>query len=1110
MKKIFLLKASVVLALVMLCSGAMAQKTIRGVVTDGITSETLPGAHVLLRGTTHGVATDYEGRYEIEVPDEAQELEVSLIGYQTRVVEIGDRLQINIALFPATTQLDEVVITGYGGTQLRSKLTNSISTVREEVLATGMYSNPARALSGAVSGLRVTQGSGRPGSVPAIVLRGGTNLDGSGAPLVLVDGQVRTISDINPEDIESIEVLKDAGATALYGARANNGVILITTKRGSAGVSEINVKVRNGFNYLNQPFDFMNAEDYLTWARTGVQKAGNYFQTNDGTWTGHGAGVQASLNGAQPYGLGNVYFDGNGNPVNGNETALGIWSPMVLNDDNSFLLGQGWQTMIDPITGQEIIFYEFDRAASAFNNPAQSRDLNISMSGGNDRGGYYAGIGFQQEDGLPVNSWYQRLNFLFNGDYQIRDWIKSSSSLSFNNARWDNGVYADGNYFGRMLSAPPTQREYNHEGELLLGTNFGDGNPLVNKDQFIRNNQSDKFTMIQALTFDLYEGLSFRVTANLMYDEAHSEAFNRDYLANPGVWNRTRSSSAQFSRTTRQTYNAVFNYDTQIAQNHTLSLLAGSEFYDTYNKGLYAAGSGAPTDDFMDLQYTSNDEGMRNIDSWHVRERILSYFGRANYDYMDKYLLSFTFRQDGYSKLLGDNQWGFFPGVSGGWVMSRESFMENLEDILSFVKLRASYGLNGNVSGVGSYELQGSYSSNIYGGNIGYLVGAIPNPGLRWERSNTFEVGTDIGFLQNQIITNFTYYNRLTKDKYASIPLPVSSGLSSIRSNNGEFRNEGFELDLIYRVMRRKDFSWDINANISYNINTVVKLPDNGLDNNRQGAFQVYDPVTGEVIWVGGYQEGQRPGGLWVFQAEGIFQNWDQVNAVAGNRMDYTSGNNGSNGRPLYGPGLWDNMTDAERANGLPIQPGDIIWKDVNGDGIIDDRDLVYVGNVNPKFFGGISTNFAYKGLQLIVRTDFALDYKQLDNIRPWFMGMMQGSFNTLEETKDTWTPDNPNASYPTYMWADQLGKRNYARPSSMFVYDASYLAFREVTLLYALPQGLINALGDTKIEFSATGLNLGYWTKSKLHTPEVTGTGGVGAGYGLPRSFIFGVNVKF
>jgi hypothetical protein len=272
----------------------------------------------------------------------------------------------------------------------------------------------------------------------------------------------------------------------------------------------------------------------------------------------------------------------------------------------------------------------------------------------------------------------------------------------------------------------------------------------------------------------------------------------------------------------------------------------------------------------------------------------------------------------------------------------------------------------------------------------------------------------------------------------------------------------------------------------------------------------VYDEKTGEKVFVGGYQEGQTPGGLWLFVSEGIFKDEAQVQQVAANRTDITTGNNGSNGRKLYGPALWATMTDAQRGTGLPIQPGDVNWKDVNGDDVIDNFDRVYVGNVNPKWFGGLSTDFSWKRLTLSARLDYALGFYQVDNIRPWFMGMMQGSFNTIEDTKQTWTPENIDAEYPIYVWADQLGKRNYARESDIFAYEASYLSFREVSLNYNVPMDWLDINRNTALEISVTGQNLGYLTASKLYTPEVSNTGGTGGGYGLPRTIIFGVNLKF
>lgn len=1105
LKKAFL---SVVLMLLWLSSTYAQNQSYSGQVIDAADQAGLPGVTVSVKGTTStATQTNADGNFSIEAT-KGSVLVIRYVGYESTEITLGNSTTLSITLSSDLQTLDEIVVTGYGGTQKRSKLTNSIATVKAETFEKGVYSNPAQALSGAVSGLKVVQSSGKPGAVPSIVLRGGTNLDGSGSPLVLVDGQVRGINDLNPEDIASMEVLKDAGATALYGARANNGVILITTKRGKAGFSDLTVKTRMGLSYINNPFKFMGAADYLKWARTGVYNSGRLYQNDKAEWTGHGKDVQGNLNGAQPFGLGNQYFDATGVPIDGNKSALGIWSPMRLTDDLRFLLNQGWQSMIDPVSGEEIIFSEFDRSSTAFNQPALTQDYNLGMSGGSEKGSYYASIGYQDAQGNPASTWYKRLTVLFNGDYQVKDWLKSSTSFTLNNAKWyDINNTSEGNYFARMLSAPPTQREYNANGELLLGTNSGDGNPLYNFDKFKRNNQTDKFTIIQSFKVDLMKDLSFNTSATWMYDEGFYESFNRDYLASPGNINKARNSSASFGRILRQTYNAVLNYNTVFAEHHSLSALAGSEFYDAYDKGFAASGSGAPTDDFGELSQTSKDEGKRNISSNHSRERILSFFGRMNYDYKSKYILSVTARQDGYSKLI-DNRWGLFPGASAGWVLSQEDFMSNYSNVLSFLKLRASYGLNGNVSNIGNYELQGSYLSGLYNNQIGYTIGSIPNPGLKWERSQTFEVGVDMGFLKNTINANLTYYNRLTLDKYATIPLPVTSGITGIRSNNGEYRNKGIEVDLGFNVLNNENVRWNINTNIAYNKNIIEKLPENGLERNRQGAYQVYDSNTGGLIWVGGYQEGQSPGGIWAFVADGIFKDEAEVLAKAGNRKDITSGNNGSNGRTLYGPALWNAMTDEQRGNGLPIQPGDVNWNDVNGDGVIDNFDRVYVGNTSPKWFGGFSSDVTWKNLTFSARLDYALGFKQVDVVRPWFMGMMQGSFNTLKETADSWTPENVNATYPTYTWADQLGKRNYARNSDMFIKDASYLSFRELSLSYSLPLDKIKIKGISAVDVSVTGQNLGYISKSELFSPEAEGQ--IGGGYPLPRTIIFGLNLKF
>jgi TonB-dependent SusC/RagA subfamily outer membrane receptor len=356
--------------------------TVTGLVQDTF-KEGVPGASVVEKGTTNGTVTDVNGNFTLSVANSNASLIISFIGYKSQEIALMGKTIVNVILAEDVEVLDEVVVTGYGGTQLRSKVTNSIAKVKEETFTKGLYSNPAQALSGAVAGLSVYQTSGNPGSTPTLVLRGGTNLDGSGSPLIIVDGQVREgLSDINSEDIESMEVLKDAGATAIYGARANNGVVLITTKRGKSGHRSLNVKAKVGLNFVHLPYEFLDAENYLTVMRTAYQKSSNVYQDSSGAWKGWAS--MSSLTGASPYGTGNKYWadDAKTIPLDGNKNSSAVWSTMLFTPDLAFLLDQGWQTMIDPVYGNEIIFKNFSLKDQNINSPTVSQDYNINMNGG--------------------------------------------------------------------------------------------------------------------------------------------------------------------------------------------------------------------------------------------------------------------------------------------------------------------------------------------------------------------------------------------------------------------------------------------------------------------------------------------------------------------------------------------------------------------------------------------------------------------------------------------------------------------------------------------------------------------------------------------------------
>ena len=683
--------------------------------------------------------------------------------------------------------------------------------------------------------------------------------------------------------------------------------------------------------------------------------------------------------------------------------------------------------------------------------------------------------------------------------------MQSTSNFNFNRANWRNMPGSQGNeanYFGRIMSLPSTVRFTDEDGNATLGPNAGDGNQSYQADQWQVDNQSDKFTMIQSFQVNFMKSLWLNATANWYYSSSYYESFTKDYENTIGSWVTSRNTSAEYDRDFAQTYNMVLNFNETFAGKHTVTAMAGLEYYDNYRRGFKAAGNGAPTDDFGDLGLTDPGEGKRTIDSWHTRYRILSFFGRANYDYDNKYLLSFVLRRDGYSSLLGKNRWGNFPGVSAGWIFGNESFVKEKLPFLSFGKLRTSFGLNGNASGIGAYTLQGSYNGQQYNGNMGYLIGTLPNPSLRWEKTRTFEVGLDLSFIENRLNTNFTFYDRLTSDKYASLSLPSTTGFSSVTNNNGKFRNRGLEMELSARIIDKKDWTWNMSANIAYNKNIVVSLPDNGLERNMQSASQIYKGYgSDEKVWVGGYQEGYEPGVLVVYKADGIYKSWEEI---PGNLVVKT-GN--AQGKYQYGPDAWAALTDAERSKGIQIKPGDVKWADINGDGEIDAFDRIVAGNTTPRWIGGFNTSLKWKNLMLYARFDFALKYWIYDATTPWFLGCMQGTYNTTTDVFDTWSETNPNAKYPRYDYADQLGAGNFNRSSTLFAYKGNYLAIREISLQYTLPKEWANKMYCQNLNVSVTGQNLGYITKAPVATPEVSSAG---SGYALPRTCLLGVNLTF
>ncbi|MDE6650969.1 MAG: SusC/RagA family TonB-linked outer membrane protein [Paramuribaculum sp.] len=1095
---------------------AAAQQTAdcTGVVLDS-DGEPLPGASVKVVGTTNGGSTNIDGEFTLKGVAKGAKITVSYVGCKPQTV-VWNGTPLTITLADDDNVLNEVVVMGYGVEQKRANVTNSIAKVSEKALTVGTNANPAQALVGAVSGVRVKVTSGSPSATPSITVRGGGNFDGgSNEPLIVVDGQIRSsLSDINPNDIADMQILKDAGATALYGARAGNGVVLITTKQGQAGTGKVSLSAKWGLNsYWDTGYDICSDEDFLYYFRTG--KMNSQWALPGGGYPAQAAGLFTGTNG--PGDTGRTTYSPTQN-----------YNVLRKTADNAYLLEhKGWREMLDPLSDNYILYKPNNILDYNLNNIAVTQDYNLNFSGGNDRGNYYAALGYYDAQGAVKETFYTRYNFAFTGSYKINSWLTSNSVFNYTRANWlnDNPMQETAYMMNRGIFWKFLNFE-DLDGTPMYGNN-GPVNVNVNKGKFKRDYQSDKFQMTQSFTAKIIEGLTLKGTMSWFYNEQTTDWSNLEYAQNntgaDNMWNKTGETSGinrqyavgnSFSRYFDQTYNLVANFSRTFNEKHNVNAMLGTEFYKRKYLAFDAEGNGAALEGYPDLVLTS--QASREIDSQHLNEALMSYFGRVEYNYDQRYLIAATFREDGYSRLI-NNRWGFFPGVSAGWVMSNENFWKENSKLafINYAKLRGSFGMNAtiNSSRLGYYTLRGSYTSWMYDGNTGYRMGSLPNPNLKWERTRTAELGLTLGFLQNRFNLDLTYYNRLTMDKYAAKSLPQTTGFSSITDNNGSYQNQGIEIDVNATLLRTRDFQWTLGANITYNSNKIVKLPYSGLENNRviNTGVEVYTGNGNETHYIAGYQEGQNP-----FQQVGhivshMVRNQADIDALG----DYIDVYNGQKvyateaGRQrLIGMGV-------DPSNMIRLMPGSFVYKDINGDNMIDNKDRGIIGHSDVKWSGGFNTTLSWKGLSLYARFDMGFDFQVYDSNLSFWLAEGQGAMAFPKQVRDTWTPSNPGAKYPRLVWADQYGSDSYVRTNSFFAQNGNYLACRELSLSYQLPDAICKKFRSQGLTLSVTGQNLGYIKSCTIPLPDNTtywtgGTAGNGGTYNIPRTVIFGLNVSF
>lgn len=1064
-----------------------------------IDNDPLPGVNVLVKGTTTGTQTDAAGEYTLSASAE-DVLVFSFIGYASQEIRVGSATRIDVTLLEDVTRLDEIVVVGYGE-QSRKTVTNAIAKLDNQVLATAPRANVGTALQGTLPGLRVINASGTPGATPQILLRGGASINSPGAPLVVVDGIIRSFNDLAPEDIESVELLKDAASTAIYGARANNGVILITTKKGKAGTARISYKYTRGFNQRREGYKYLNAGDFIYYNRLGNLNSGR---------------TLAQVNASRGYGLLN-------NPAD-----LASFDIRPLDASTQHLVNEGWQTVDDPYNpGSQIIYKDHGGEIEdiLFRNTA-TNDHYVNVTAGNDRGSYFASFNHYNEDGVIVGSFYKRFTGDFNGSYKVRDNVEVGTAINLSTSSQIGTAGSEVNTLYRNLAIWPTFNPWldAEKTKPNPGNGITDGNPLYYLEKLSRNDEVNRVTVNGSVKWDLLPGLYLKATGNGYLFEDHSNSFQKatqsytNMFANPPSFNNTsRNSVTYFRKDFQKQFNAILNYTKTFGQNHNLSAMLGAEYFNVRRRDMQVFGQNAPTDDIPTANASTTFPAGSNYTS-ETEFRIISNFGRINYDYQQRYLLSLVYRQDGVSNLAEENRFGFFPGMSAGWNVQSEDFFQQsgVSRYISTLKPRISYGENGNVAGVGNYDVQGLYSSQPnYNGILGFLNTGIINSGLRWEKSKTIDVGVDLGLLDNKVTFIVDYFNRKTSDLLTDLTLPSYTGFGSVKTNLGTFQNKGFEMAMNANILELTNgLTVDVSANATYVTNKILELPFNGNENNRQGGFQVYDPSVGDVVWVGGLQEGKPLGDIYGYKQVSIFATDAEVAQIAGTRIDRIA--------RISGP-------DVTFGNGK-ITAGDVNWLDVDRNDTIDSRDQVYLGNINPKWTGGFSASVSLKGFTLHTRFDFALGHTIYNDLVARTLGNYQGTFNYIDWQKRAWSPENPNTDIPKVYYADQvpapLGKQNYTRGNnaspalngnnSRFYEKGDYLACREITLAYQFGQELLERtrfISSARIFVSAN--NLFYITKFSGPSPEPPILNGVITGvhqgtYPVPRTYVTGIMVSF
>lgn len=1006
------------------------QKEITGVIKDAI-GDPLIGVSITEKGTTNGMMTDVEGKFSLTVSSGAV-LQISYIGFKGQDIPVGNQTALIITLLEDEKMLDEVVVVGYG-TSSKRMLTTAISKLDGKTLESKPINTVGDGLKGKVSGVRVFTTDNQPGAGPTFRIRGGSSINKSNSPLVLVDGVERDIIGLNPNDIESISALKDAASTAIYGAKASNGVIMITTKKGTSSAPTITFEASVAHQEKVQSFKTMNSADFISTMRKAVAE-GKYPERN----------------------FANNYAASSGN------TESSIYTTRYLGEGES--IPAGYKSMVDPLDPTKTLIFQDNNFMDRYFKSAVWQNYHLNAIGGNDRVKYNFSLGYTDDAGIAIATGYKRFTVHGNTEFKITENLSVEGAYDYSENVTEDLPDNKTTFLQRTFSIPNVQRVFWPDSDIPVHS--------INKTTvapdwyayYYSRQRTQKYTTVNAtLTWRPFNDLK------IVAKGTNSDRYSRyDGFIKETNYKDPRSATATFTSTTRRNVQLYANYLKTFAEKHNINLMAGTEYQKTFSDALSAAAEGGASDLIPTL---AAQPTITSASSGKTRQALLSYFGRANYSFKDRYLVSATLRADGSSVFAEKNRWGYFPSASAGWIVSEEDFMKDFP-VVNSLKLRSSLGQTGNNS-IDLFDATGSYNvNNKYDGMAALYADVMGNENLKWETTTQFDMGIDVELLKNRISFSADYYNKVTNDLILSMTLPNTTGFNSVNVNTGKVRFYGFDFELHTRNIETKDFSWTTDFTYSYNKNKILRLPDNGLPKNRMNGRV----IGGGYDYIDGYYEGGSLGELWGYKVKGILETQEQAdNAYYDTRSLGFRASDGKNvtGRKAVGDYEWVNREGSTlRADGS-IQ--------------IDDEDQFLLGNTIPHSTGGIGNTFTYKKFSLYIYLDYQIGSSVFNyQYGNFFKGTFAYNYNLHEDVKKCWTQPGDNTKFAKFFANDaDDGNRNYGRTSDVMVQKADYLCIRDITLSYDLSAKFLQALRIKKLNVYLSGSNLHYFTKLVGIPPE-------------------------